>query len=56
VAALLLQADPALSPAQISDILARSAVPVTAGPGAGGAGLIQADAAVQMALSMVGHS
>lgn len=56
VAALMLQADPSLSPAQVSNILARSATPVTAGPGAGGAGLIQADVAVQMALAMVGHS
>ncbi len=55
VAALVLQADPALSPYQVSDILARSAAPVSAGLGAGGAGLVQADAAVQMALAMVGH-
>lgn len=56
VAALMLQADPSLSPFQVSDILARSATPVTAGPGAGGAGLIQADVAVQMALALVGHA
>ena len=55
VAALMLQADPKLSPAQVSDILARSAAPVPGGFGAVGAGLVQADSAVSMALAMVGH-
>ena len=56
VAALMLQADPNLSPAQVSAILAQTAAPVAGGFGAVGAGLIQADAAVAMAQSMVGHS
>lgn len=55
VAALMLQADPALSPAQVSDILARTAAPVAGSAGAVGAGLIQADAAVAMAYAMAGH-
>ena len=56
VAALMLQANPHLSPFQVSDILARSAAPVSGGFGAVGAGLIQADGAVSMAMAMVGHS
>lgn len=56
VAALMLQADPNLSPAQVSAILAQTAAPVAGGFGAVGAGLIRADAAVAMAQAMVGHS
>ncbi len=50
VAALMREANTSLTPAQVTTMLARSGVPV-AGPANGtGAGLIQADAAVQMAL------
>jgi len=56
VAALMLQADPYLTPGQVSDILARSATPVQALPGAGGAGLINAANAVQMALTLHAHA
>jgi len=56
VAALMLQADPYLTPGQVSDILARSATPVQALPGAGGAGLINAASAVQMALALHAHA
>lgn len=52
VAALVMQADPYLSPAQVSTILAESCVPVG---GSGGAGLIQAEAAVQLALAALHH-
>lgn len=56
VAALMLQAAPDLTPGQVSDILARSATPVQALPGAGGAGLINAVSAVQMAIAMYPHA
>ncbi len=50
VAALMREANPALRPAQVSTMLARSGVPVV-GPANGvGAGLIQADGAVRLAL------
>lgn len=52
----MLQADPYLTPGQVSDILARSATPVQALPGAGGAGLINAASAVQMALALHAHA
>lgn len=50
VAALVLQADPHLTPAQVSSILAHSATPAGGGASASGAGLIQADSAVALAL------
>ncbi len=55
VAALVMQADPYLTPQQVSGILAQTCAPVSGGMGAVGAGLIQADAAVALAQSMVGH-
>lgn len=58
VAALVLQADPLLTPAQITAILKQSAVPAYSpvGGGAVGAGLIQADRAVSLALAMLHHA
>lgn len=55
VAALVMQADPYLTPTQVSGILAQTCAPVSGGMGAVGSGLIQADAAVALAQSMVGH-
>jgi hypothetical protein len=49
VAALMLQADGALMPAQVSSMLALSAVPASGPAGSTGAGLIQASTAVQLA-------
>jgi hypothetical protein len=51
VAALMLQADPALLPAQVTSLLEQSALPVAGSEFAGGAGLIQADTAMQLALA-----
>ncbi len=58
VAALVLQADPLLTPAQVTAILKQSAVPAYSafGGGAVGAGLIQADRAVSLALAMPHHA
>jgi subtilisin family serine protease len=53
-AALMLQANPALSPAQVSSLLARSTVQASGAAGATGAGLIQASTAVQLALATRG--
>jgi subtilisin family serine protease len=55
VAALMLQADPWLTPAQVTQLLEQSAVPVSGPANATGAGLIQADAAVQLALAFAHH-
>ena len=52
VAALVAQADPALTPAQMTQVLDRSAAPALGGELATGAGLLDASAAVQMALSL----
>ncbi|HEY2132356.1 MAG TPA: S8 family serine peptidase [Acetobacteraceae bacterium] len=49
VAALVLQADPALTPAEVTAILADTADPVRGAQGATGAGLIDATAAVRLA-------
>ena len=54
VAALVLQADPALTPAQVTQVLEQSALPAGGSALATGAGLIQAPAAVQLALSLRG--
>ena len=51
VAGLMLQANPSLSPTQVSALLATSAIPVTGPAGGVGAGLIQAPGAVQQALA-----
>lgn len=51
VAALMLEAQPGLLPAQVSAILAASAIPVTGPANTTGAGLIQATTAVQLALA-----
>ena len=51
-AALLLQANATLTPAQVSDILKQSAVPASGSVGSIGAGLIQADTAVALASAM----
>jgi hypothetical protein len=53
VAALVLQADPALTPVQVTQVLERSALPAHGATQATGAGLIQADAAVGLALALV---
>ncbi len=53
LAALMLQADPALSTGQVSAILAASALPM--GPGSG-AGLLQALPALAMAAAQAGHA
>lgn len=50
VAALVMQADPALSPTQLSQILEQTATPAYGGSMATGAGLLDASSAVQMAL------
>ncbi len=52
VAALVLSADPALTPAQLTQVLEVTAAPANGPTLATGAGLLQADAAVQMALGM----
>jgi hypothetical protein len=52
VAALMLQADPSLTPGQITAILTSSTVAAYGATGTTGAGLIQADAAVRKALAM----
>jgi hypothetical protein len=52
VAALVLQADPTLSPAELTQILEDSAVSLGEPNTLQGAGLIQADSAVQLALSL----
>ena len=49
---LVAQADPALTPAQMTQVLDRSAAPALGGALATGAGLLDASAAVQMALSL----
>lgn len=49
VAALVLQADPALTPAEVTAVLAQTASPVRGPMGATGAGLIDAAAAVRLA-------
>jgi subtilisin family serine protease len=51
VAALMLQADPSLTPGQVTQLLEESAAPATGSDMAAGSGLIQADAAVQLALN-----
>jgi subtilisin family serine protease len=51
VAALVLQVDPALTPAEVTAILANSADPVRGAQGATGAGLIDATAAVQLTIA-----
>lgn len=51
VAALMLQANPALTPAQVTAMLAQSAIKVTGPAGGIGAGLIQATSAVQQAIA-----
>lgn len=52
VAALVLQVDPWLTPAQVSAVLAQSCAPAGGGAAASGAGLIQADMAVGIALQL----
>jgi subtilisin family serine protease len=52
VAALVLQADPALTPAQVTQVLEASAIPASGAASAVGAGLIQADTAVSIALGL----
>jgi hypothetical protein len=51
VAALMLQANPALTPAQITAMLKLSAIPGAGAAVASGAGLVQADVAVRLALA-----
>ncbi len=55
VAALMLQENPFLSPAQVSDMLAQSATAAQGAAGGTGAGLIQADGAVGLAMAALGH-
>ncbi len=52
VAALVAQADPLLTPAQMTQVLDRSATPALGGTLASGAGLLDASAAVSMALGL----
>ena len=52
VAALVLQADPSLAPAQLTQVLEATATPAYGAALATGAGLLQADAAVRMALAI----
>ena len=54
VGALLLQADRALTTAQVTSVLAQSVIPVTALAPSSGAGLIQARAAVEIAAAYAG--
>lgn len=56
VAALMLQANPNLTPAQITALLEQSAEPANGAAFATGAGLIQADAAVGLALGLAHQS
>ncbi len=49
VAALMLQADPSLTPGQVTQLLEQSAAPATGTVMSAGAGLIQADSAVALA-------
>ena len=51
VAALMLQAQPGLSPTQVTSLLTASTIAVTGGAGQTGAGLVQAPAAVAGALA-----
>ncbi|HET9019030.1 MAG TPA: S8 family serine peptidase [Acetobacteraceae bacterium] len=53
VAALVLQADPALTPAQVTQVLEQTATPANGPALAAGAGLLQADAAVQAAVALL---
>jgi subtilisin family serine protease len=55
VAALMLQVNPTLTPAQVSNILARSAVSASGASGTVGAGMIQATTALQLAAA-AGHA
>ena len=55
VAALMLQANPYLSPAEVTTYLEESAAPAHGVAGSTGAGLIQADRAVQLALDAPHH-
>jgi hypothetical protein len=55
VAALMLQANPDLTPAQVTSLLEQSAEPAGGAAFATGAGLIQADSAVGLALSLAHH-
>jgi hypothetical protein len=52
VAALVLQADPALTPAQLTQVLEESAISASGAAAAVGAGLIQANTAVAIALGL----
>jgi subtilisin family serine protease len=52
VAALVLQSDPALTPAQLTQVLEASAIPASGPAAALGAGLVQADTAVSIALGL----
>ncbi len=56
VAALMLQAAPGLSPAQVTSLLQQSAVAIPGSPDQVGAGLIQATTAVQGALAATVHA
>jgi hypothetical protein len=53
VAALVQEADPWLTPMQLTSVLEQSALPVGGAAATVGAGLIQADTAVQIALGLV---
>ena len=55
VAALMLQENPFLTPAQVTSMLESSAIPVQGPAGGVGAGLIQADQAVALAAAALGH-
>lgn len=55
VAALMLQANHALSPNQVTSLLEQSAAPAGGAAFSTGAGLIQADAAVRLAIGMIHH-
>jgi subtilisin family serine protease len=52
VAALMLQADPTLTPARVTTLLDQSAEPAGGAAYSTGAGLVQADAAVKLALGL----
>ncbi len=52
VAALMLQADPSLTTTQVTSLLEQSALPAYGAANATGAGLIQADTAVKLALQL----
>jgi len=51
IASLMLQANHALTPAQITEMLKQSAIPAAGGAVGSGAGLVQADVAVRLALA-----